>query len=51
MKHQGGISIFLRTADRLHFSKFVNLQNVTRLNEGFGQRVKVHCVNACALNV
>lgn len=27
MKHQGGINVFLRIADHLHFSKFVNLQN------------------------
>lgn len=40
MKHQGGISMFLRVADHLHFSKFVNLQNVRCLNEGFGQPVK-----------
>ena len=30
-KHQGGIFIFLRTTDHLHFSKFVNLQNVKML--------------------
>lgn len=51
MKHQGGISMFLRIADHLLFSKFVNLQNVRCLNEGFRQSVKAHFMNACALNV
>lgn len=46
----GSISLFLRIADHLHFSKFVNLQNVRCLNEGVRQHVKAHCMNAYALN-
>lgn len=50
MKHQGDISRFLRIVDHLHFSKFVNLQNVRCLNEGFGQPVKAHYMDAYALD-
>lgn len=49
MKHQG--DTFLKIADHLHFPKFANLQNLRCFSERFGQPVKAHHLNACALNV
>lgn len=40
MKHQEDINIFLKIADHLHSSKFVNLQSLRCFSESFGQPVK-----------